>query len=108
MGHIITIEPQIRARQTVTILNPVKDLREILDNDMGMEVANLFDEAINDAIYNAEIDEIKCKGDDYEKIADGYHNMLSEFVDELEEILSQKRLNRGRLERLHERINREL
>lgn len=105
MGHIITIEPQIRARQTVTILNPREDLREILDNDMGLEIANLFDEVICEAEGP---EEFGCIGDNYEEIADGYYNMLSEFVDELEEILSQKRLNRGRLEHLHERINRRL
>lgn len=48
MGYVITIEPQIRTRQNVTILNPRDDLREIIDNDMGMEVAQLYDNVIRE------------------------------------------------------------
>lgn len=105
MGYVITIEPQIRARQNLTILNPREDLREIIDNDMGMEVAQLYDDVIRD--LEEEYSE-ESTGDDYEAIADGLHNKLVDFMNELEEILSAQRINRNRLEKLREKVNAEL
>lgn len=105
MGYVITIEPQIRVRQNVTILNPREDLREIIDSDMGMEVAQLYDDVIRE--LEEEYSE-ESMGDDYEAIADGLHNKLVDFMNELEEILSAQRINRNRLEKLREKVNAEL
>lgn len=101
MGHVIMIEPQIRARQTMTILNPRDELRKIIEDDMGADVANLYDEVICDL-------EESDMGDDYEDISDGYRNRLVDVMNELHEIVMQKRLNRPRLEKLYERLNKEL
>ena len=101
MGQVIMIEPQIRARQTMTILNPRDELRKIIEDDMGADVANLYDEVICELEENG-------TGDDYEAIADGYHDMFVDIINELHEIVMQKRLNRPRLEKLYERLNKEL
>lgn len=101
MGHVIMIEPQIRARRTMAILNPRDELRKIIEADMGTDVANLYDEVICELEENG-------TGDDYEAISDGYRNKLVDVMNELHEIVMQKRLNRDRLERLYERLNKEL
>lgn len=107
MARVIEIEPQIRRRQTVTILCPQDDLREIIDQDMGIEAARLYDEVISDL----EIEyagQNESDGDDYEKIADGYRNRLVDVMNELQEIVMQKRMNRRRLEKLWQQLNNEL
>ena len=100
MGQVIMIEPQIRARQTLTILNPREELRELINADMGTEVANLYDEVICELYGKSNI----C----YEAIADNYYNILVDCINDLKEIVMQKQLNREQLERLYRRLNKEL
>lgn len=51
MGHVLKI-PRIikREAKTVVILNPLEDLREIMDEHVGMENRDLFDEVIRDQV----------------------------------------------------------
>ena len=51
MGHVLKI-PRIikREAKTVVILNPLEDLREIMDEPVGMENRDLFDEVIRDQV----------------------------------------------------------
>ena len=99
--YVIEIPPQIRQRQILTVLDPKRELREIIDADLGMEAAKLYDDILDEFRYVP-------TGDDYERIADGYHNMLVDVMNELGEIISQKRLDRKRIERLCEQLNRDL
>lgn len=103
MGCIVEILPQIRAKQIIPIINPKDELRQILYDDMGSDIADLYDGVIREL---EEKDDYS--GDDYESIADGYHNLLVDYMNELQEILVQKRLDRRRLETLHVKMGREL
>ena len=67
-------------------------LRSIIEERLGCECAELFDEVNGD--FQA------SQGDDYEAIADGYLQMLNSVVDELDAIIGQfdaKRVNRDKL-----------
>lgn len=101
MAHVIEIPPQIRTRQVMTILDPKKELREIIDADMGSDVADLY----NEIICELEEDDY---GDNYEAIADSLRNFLVDCMNELQEIVMQKRLNRDKLLNLYKKMNREL
>lgn len=105
MGQIIEIPAQIRIKQTISILDPQKELREIIDSDLGSDAADLYDTVIKqiEAEYLGISD-----GDDYEDIADGYWNMLVDTMNELQEIVYAKRLDRNRLERLYMKLNNNL
>ena len=103
MGRMIEILPQIRAKQVIPIINPKDELRQILYDDMGSDIADLYDSVIREL---EEKDDYS--GDDYESIADGYHNFLVDYMNELQEIVMQKRLDRKKLENLYEKMNREL
>lgn len=99
--YVIEIPPQIRQRQILTVLNPKRELREIIDADLGMEAAKLYDDILDEFRYVP-------TGDDYEAISDGYRNMLVDVMNELGEIIFQKRLDRKKIERLYDRLNRDL
>ncbi|MBQ9609361.1 MAG: hypothetical protein IJV15_07965 [Lachnospiraceae bacterium] len=86
-------------------MNPRDELREIIDEYLGMDVANLFDQVIEEIEYDLTPDEI---GDDYEAISDGYRNMLVDTMNELQEIVYAKRIDRKRLERLWQNLNKNL
>ena len=103
MGRMIEILPQIRAKQVIPIINPKDELRQILYDDMGSDITDLYDSVIREL---EEKDDYN--GDDYESIADGYHNLLVDYMNELQEIVMQKRLDRKKLENLYEKMNREL
>ena len=66
---------------------------DILENKCGLEAAQLFQELA--------LREEKVNNDDYERISDGYYQMLNSTVDELDAILESikegKRLNRDKL-----------
>ncbi len=66
---------------------------DILENKCGHEAAQLFQELA--------FREEKVNNDDYERISDGYYQMLNSTVDELDAILESikegKRLNRDKL-----------
>ena len=99
MGQVIEIPAQIRVKQTLCILDPQKELREIIDNDLGPDAADLYDTVI------AQMEVGEYTGDDYEKIADGYWNMLVDTMNELQEIVYANRLDRKKLERLYMKLN---
>lgn len=99
--NVIEIIPQIRKRETVTVMDPIQDLRWIIDTNLGMDAARLFDDIIYDLKSGPE-------GDDYEQIADGYRRMLVDTMNELHEIISQNRLNRKRLEDLYKELDSNL
>lgn len=103
MGRMIEILPQIRAKQIIPIINPKDELRQILYDDMGSDIADLYDSVIREL---EEKDDYN--GDDYESIADGYYNLLVDYMNELQEIVMQKRIDRRKLENLYEKMNREL
>ena len=49
MGYVMLIPRIIKHEaKSVVILNPLKDLREILDEYLGTEARNLFDKVIED------------------------------------------------------------
>lgn len=105
MGQMIEIQPQIRVRQTIPILDPLEDLRAIIDNDMGMDAARLFDDVIESMeVEFCEFYGIDKVGDDYEAISDGYRRMLVDTMNELGEILEAKRLDRKRIQQLYEQL----
>ena len=103
MGHIIEI-PRIvrRKKENRVILNPREDLREIIDDVLGGEVARLFDGVI------MELEDDQPEGDDWESISDGYRNMLVDTMNELQEIVYANRLDRKRIERLYQQLNKNL
>jgi len=103
MGHIIEI-PRIvrRKKEKRVILNPREDLREIIDDVLGGEVARLYDGVIT------ELEDDQPEGDDWESISDGYRNMLVDTMNELQEIVYANRLDRKRIERLYQQLNKNL
>ena len=113
MGHVLEI-PRIirRKKKIVTIFDDEadRDLRELIDEYLGMEAAYLFDQVLEQERENIMeeygIDEIP--GDDYEKISDGYRNMLVDTMNELQEIVYAKRIDRKRLENLWKNLNNNL
>ena len=100
--NIITVDPMIRTKRDYTILDPESDLRYIIDQDLGPEATMLYDEVISD------LKGYDLEGDDYEKIADGYRDMLVQVMNDLHEIISQPRLNRKRLTEVYERLDKNL
>lgn len=83
-----------------TLLDPINEFPELLREYMGQDAENAFNLIIEDV--SAEADP---RGDDYERIADGYWNMLADIRNALEEILSAKRISRKQLEALYNEIN---
>lgn len=113
VGHVIEI-PRIirRKKKIVTILDSDadRDLRELIDEYLGMDAAHLFDQVIEqteqDIMEEYGIDGIP--GDDYESISDGYRNMLVDTMNELQEIVYAKRIDRKRLENLWKNLHNNL
>ena len=112
MGHIITLPCVIKAKRNETILDPRRDFRYLIEEYMGYEAANLFDEILVEV--EEEVDELYATnqrhpdGDDYESISDGYRGLLVDTMNDLHEVLTQKRINRKRLEEIHDRLDREV
>lgn len=79
--------------RTEVVTDPEKDLRALISDALGADCENLYIETLNTAKYH--------EGDDYEAIADGYYNALSDAADRLSEILdtikTTTRLNRDKL-----------
>lgn len=78
----------------VVLCEPQHDLRRIIDERLGRDCAELYDEIIDDFMY--------VEGDDYEKIADGYFSLIQNTKEELEAVLKMfdgKRLDRNRLQK---------
>lgn len=79
------------------LLNPETELGEIIQDNIGDDVAECYREVILG--IRAEYED-NGSGDDYEEIADGYLQELIYIREELDGILSKKRLDRNALERL--------
>ena len=103
MGSVIEI-PRIirRKKKMITVFDDEadRDLRELIDEYLGMDAARLFDQVLEQERQNIMeeygIDEIP--GDDYEAISDGYRNMLVDTMNKLQEIVYANRLDRKKLE----------
>jgi hypothetical protein len=98
----VKIQPQIRMEH-VEILFSQDDLRELLDSDMGYDVACFFDEVLEE-VHKEYQELFDLPGDDYESISDGYRNMLVDTMNALDEILQQKRLDRKRIEKIYNQL----
>jgi hypothetical protein len=98
----VKIQSQIRMER-VEILSSQEDLRELLNSDMGYDVASFFDEIL-EGIHNEYQELFEVDGDDYESISDGYRNKLVDTMNALDEILQQKRLDRKRIEELYNQL----
>ena len=67
-------------------------LRKIIYERLGRDCEELFDEVTTP----------EMTGDDYERVADGYHSMLQDTLSELEAALTQfdtPRLNKAKLQK---------
>lgn len=67
-------------------------LKKIIYERLGKDCEELYDEVI--AEYRS------TDPEDYERIADGYHNTLVDVLNELEAALAKPRLNRKEVERI--------
>lgn len=77
-------------------------MRRIIYEKLGSDAEAMFNDIVS--TFKGEYGD----GDDYERIADGYRNMLVDVMNDLHEALSQPRLNRKRLERIHRNLDRNL
>jgi len=100
--HTITIPKKEIPEQSFIMFNPKEEMEDIIKDNLGYDMSNAFHELIYDLTFDVP------EGDDYEKIADGYYQMLLNVWHELEEIIYAKRLDRKRLERLCENLNKNL
>lgn len=75
-------------------------LQKIIREHLGRDCEELYEEIIEE-LKNPELD-----GDDWEKIADGYHNLLVDTLNSLAEALAKPRLDRKKIERIHNYLNR--
>ena len=104
MGHIITTPCVVKGRKNHTILDPEKDLKYLIEEYLGCEARDLFEEVISG--YKEQVEEVL--GDDYETVADGYRNELVSTMNALKEELDKSRLNRKNLELIYENLNSNL
>ena len=84
---------------TSEIIYDDKDFRDLVDRELGADAARWFDTFVsekNGTPINV--------GDNYEAIADSYRNFIVDIMNSLHDIISQKRLNRYRLEELYNYI----
>lgn len=102
MGHVITL----KGERNAVILDPRREFRELVEEYMGCEAATLFDEIISEV--QEEIEDRYAGGDDYEAISDGYRGQLVDVMNDIEEILCAKRINRKRLEGIYLNLNNNL
>lgn len=75
-------------------------LKKIIYERLGKDCEELYDEVI--AEYRS------TDPEDYERIADGYHNTLMDVLNELEAALAKPRLNRKEVERICSNLRREV
>lgn len=75
-------------------------LKKIIYERLGKDCEELYDEVI--AEYRS------TDPEDYERIADGYHNTLVDVMNELEAALAKPRLNRKEVERICSNLRREV
>lgn len=110
MGHIITLPCVVKAKRNETISDLRNDFRYLVEEYMGYEAANVFDEVLKDV--ESEIDEMYATGtrhpagDDYEAISDGFRGLLVDTMNDLHEVLMQQRISRKRLDKIYDRLNK--
>lgn len=75
-------------------------LKKIIYERLGKDCEELYDEVI--AEYRS------TDPEDYERIADGYHNTLMDVLNELEAALAKPRLNRKEVERICSNLRKEV
>ena len=75
-------------------------LRKIIYERLGKDCEELCEEVIAEYRFT--------DPEDYERIADGYHNTLMDVANELEAALARPRLNRKRLEAIYDNLNKNL
>lgn len=75
-------------------------LKKIIYERLGKDCEELYDEVI--AEYRS------TDPEDYERIADGYHNTPVDVLNELEAALAKPRLNRKEVERICSNLRREV
>lgn len=75
-------------------------LKKIIYERLGKDCEELYDEVI--AEYRS------TDPEDYERIADGYHNTLVDVLNELEAALAKPRLNRKEVERICSNLRKEV
>lgn len=100
--HTITIPGKEIPEQNFVMFDPEKDIEEIIKDNLGHDMSSVFHELI----WN--LKSVEPEGDDYERIADGYRQMLVDTMNELQEIVYAKRLDRKRLERLYKELDNNL
>ena len=104
MGHVITTPCVVKGRKNHTILDAERDFGYLVEEYMGYEARNLFEEIIAD--YKAQVADVL--GDDYESVADGYRNELVSTMNALKEALDKPRLNRKSIETIYNDLYRNL
>lgn len=82
------------------VFNPVDTLRRILNERLGRDATELFDSIVEE-LEDKTHDEM---GDDYEKIADGYHSMLLDTMDELSAALEKPKLDRKTIQHIYDNL----
>lgn len=80
-----------------------QELKRIIREHLGTDCEELFEE-----VEDEWVDPDGEDKEDYERISDGYRNMLVDVMNELYEILSQKKISRKRLEEIYNDLNANL
>lgn len=80
--------------------DPKEVLLKIIHERLGRDCEELYTEILADFQ--------ETYSEDYEKIADGLHDMAVETANELREVLSKPRISRKRLEAIYENLNKNL
>ena len=75
-------------------------LQKIIREHLGRDCEELYEEVI------AELKD--TDPEDYERVADGYHGMLMDTMNSLEEALAKPRLDRKRIERIAQNLCKNL
>lgn len=84
--------------------DPEEALRKVIYERLGRDAEEMYKSVIADIKH-----EFSPEGrDDYERIADGYRNMLVDVMNELHEAISQPRLNRKSIERIYRNLDKNL
>lgn len=104
MPHVITIPCVVKGKKNHTIFDQERDFSYLVDEYMGMEARNLFEEIIEG--YKDQLKEVL--GDDYESIADGYHNALVDTANSLKEELDKPKLSRKNIETIWRNLHSNL
>lgn len=104
MGRIIALPCTVKEKRNEVILDPRSDFRNLVEEYMGSEAAHLYDDILEE--LEEEIDtqyeygERHLYGDDYGIISKASLRQLQDVLHDLEDVVSEKSLNRDRLEKI--------